>query len=134
METFIILGAKEITARPQQLQGFVDRFSRPPWGGASRIRTRKNRHQRVLRWGTLRLRNAVRRKRPDLCAAENCDLHHNAPAHSLRLIQRLLAKHNIPLIRQAHYSPCMAPCDFWLFPKLKMQHKGTLRHPTLPGG
>jgi len=36
-----------------------------------------------------------------------------------------LAKHNIPLIRQAPYSPDMAPCDFWLFPKLKMPLKGT---------
>jgi len=36
-----------------------------------------------------------------------------------------LAKHNIPLIRQAPYSPDMAPCDFWLFPKLKMLLKGT---------
>ena len=35
-----------------------------------------------------------------------------------------LAKHNIPLIRQAPYSPDMAPCDFWLFPKLKMPLKG----------
>jgi hypothetical protein len=37
-----------------------------------------------------------------------------------------LAKHNIPLIRQAPYSPDMAPCDFWLFPKLKMPLKGAL--------
>jgi len=36
-----------------------------------------------------------------------------------------LAKHNITLIRQAPYSPDMAPCDFWLFPKLKMPLKGT---------
>jgi len=36
-----------------------------------------------------------------------------------------LAKHNIPLIRQAPYSLDMAPCDFWLFPKLKMPLKGT---------
>ena len=36
-----------------------------------------------------------------------------------------LAKHKIPLIRQAPYSPDMAPCDFWLFPKLKMPLKGT---------
>jgi hypothetical protein len=36
-----------------------------------------------------------------------------------------LAKHNIPLVRQAPCSPDMAPSDFWLFPKLKMQLKGT---------
>jgi len=35
-----------------------------------------------------------------------------------------LAKHNIPLVRQAPYSPDIAPCDFWLFPKLKIPLKG----------
>jgi len=73
-----------------------------------------------------RLRNAVRRKRSDLWAAETWQLQHdNAPAHSSQLIQSFLAKHNIPLIRQAPYSPDMSPCDFWLFPKLKMPLKGT---------
>ena len=72
-----------------------------------------------------RLRNAVRRKRPDLWAAKSWQLHHdNAPAHSSHLIQRFLVKHNIPLVRQAPYSPDMAPCDFWLFPKLKIPLKG----------
>jgi hypothetical protein len=28
------------------------------------------------------------------------------------------------MVRQAPYSPGMAPCDFWLFPKLKMPLKG----------
>jgi hypothetical protein len=36
-----------------------------------------------------------------------------------------LAKHSIPVVRQAPYSPDMAPCDFWLFPKFKMPLKGT---------
>jgi transposase len=68
----------------------------------------------------------VRRKRPDLWAATTWQLHHdNAPAHSSHLIQTFLAKHSIPVVRQAPYSPDMAPCDFWLFPKLKMPLKGT---------
>jgi len=82
----------------------------------------KEYYQEVLR----RLRDAVRRKRPDLWAAVNWQLHHdNAPAHSSHLIQSFLAKHNTPVLRQAPYSPDMAPCDFWLFPKLKMPLKGT---------
>jgi len=73
-----------------------------------------------------RLRNAVQRKRPDRWAAESRQLHHNiAPAHSSHLIQGFLAKHNIPLIRQAPYSPDMPPCDFWLLTKLKISLKGT---------
>ena len=73
-----------------------------------------------------RLRDAVQRKRPDLWAMGTWQLHRdNAPPHSLQLIQTFLAKHNIPVIRQAPYSPDMAPCDFWLFPHLKTQLKGT---------
>lgn len=73
-----------------------------------------------------RLRDAVRRKRPNLWATKTWHLHHdNAPAHSAHLIQSFLAKNNTPLVRQAPYSPDMAPCDFWLFPKLKMPLKGT---------
>ena len=52
-----------------------------------------------------RLRDAVRRKRPDLWAAGTWQLHHdNAPARSSQLIQTFLAKHNIPVVRQAPYS------------------------------
>jgi hypothetical protein len=64
-------------------------------------------------------RDAVRCKGLDLWASHNWQLHYdNAPAHSSHLIQRFLAKHGIPVVRQAPYSPGMAPCDFW-FLKLK---------------
>jgi hypothetical protein len=53
-------------------------------------------------------------------------LHHDiAPAHSSYLIQSFLAKYGIPVVHQAPYSPDMAPCDFWLFPKLKRPLKGS---------
>jgi transposase len=53
-------------------------------------------------------------------------LHHgNAPAHSSHLILSFLAKHGIPVVRQAPYSPDMAPCDFWLFLKWKRPLKGS---------
>ena len=89
METFIIPEAKESTAGLQQRQDFVDRFSRlrgvvhheyAPQGQT----VTKEYYEGVL----CRLRNAVRRKRPDLWAAETWQLHHNnAPAHSSHLIQ-----------------------------------------------
>ena len=76
----------------------------------------KEYYREVLR----RLRDAVRRKRPDLWRARTWQLHQaNAPAHSSQLVQTFLAEHSIPVVRQAPYSPDMAPCDFWLFPKLK---------------
>ena len=42
-----------------------------------------------------------------------------------QLLADVLAKHKIPQVRQASYSPDMAPCDFWLFHKLKMHLKGS---------
>jgi hypothetical protein len=51
------------------------------------------------------LRDAVWLKRPDLWASCNWQLHYdNAPAHSSHLIQSFLAKHSIPVVRQASYS------------------------------
>ena len=82
----------------------------------------KEYHQQVFD----QLRDAVRRKRPDLWTAKNWLLHHdNAPVHSSHLIQNFLAKHGIPVVRHPPYSPDMAPCDFWLFPKLKTPLKGS---------
>ncbi|EFN86118.1 hypothetical protein EAI_13586, partial [Harpegnathos saltator] len=43
----------------------------------------------------------------------------NASAHSFHLIQEFLTKHGIVQLRQPPYSPDVAPCDFWLFSKLK---------------
>ena len=34
------------------------------------------------------------------------------------------AKNQTPVVRQAPYSPDMAPCDFWPFPKLKKSKVG----------
>ena len=63
-------------------------------------------------------------KRPDLWTAKNWQLHHeNAPTHSLNMIQTLMAKHVILVVYQPPYSPDIAPCDFWLFPKLNMTLK-----------
>jgi transposase len=53
------------------------------------------------------------------------ELHHdNAPAHSTALVQAVLAKRHITQVCQTRYSPDLAPCDFWLFPKLKSPLKG----------
>ena len=72
-----------------------------------------------------RLREAVRRKRPNMWAAKNFQLHHdNAPAHSAHVIHAFLAKNSMSLVRKAPYSPDLAPCDFWLFTKLRTILKG----------
>ncbi|GFV81724.1 histone-lysine n-methyltransferase setmar-like protein [Trichonephila clavipes] len=45
-------------------------------------------------------------------------------AHTLNFVQQYLSKHSIVQLRQPPYSPDIAPCDFWLFPRLKMPLKG----------
>jgi len=70
-----------------------------------------------------RLRKRVQRVRTDI--ADDWVLHHdNAPAHSALSIREFLAKENIPALPHPPYSPDLAPCDFYLFPKLKFKLKG----------
>jgi len=58
--------------------------------------------------------------------AERADQLHNdnVPAHFTALVQAFLAKHHITQVWQPPYSPDLAPCDFWLFPQLKLPLKG----------
>jgi len=52
-------------------------------------------------------------------------LHHdNAPAHTALSIREFLAKENIHVLPHPPYSPDLAPCDFYLFCKLKLKLKG----------
>ena len=43
----------------------------------------------------------------------------NAPAHNSILVTDYLTKMGIKTVPQPPYSPDLAPCDFWLFPKLR---------------
>jgi hypothetical protein len=46
------------------------------------------------------------------------------PAHDMLAIQEFLAKKSILKLEHPLYLPDLAPCDFWLFPKLKTTLKG----------
>ena len=60
-----------------------------------------------------------------LWATGDWQLYHNkAPSHASRLMQSFLVKHPITQVTQPHYSPDLAPCDFWLSPKVKLPSKG----------
>ena len=48
-----------------------------------------------------------------------------APAHNALGIREFLAKNNIAILEQPPYYPDQAPCDFFLFSKLKEVIKGT---------
>ncbi|UYV64174.1 hypothetical protein LAZ67_2006932 [Cordylochernes scorpioides] len=77
------------------------------------------------------LREAIRQKLPDLWKNKNWLLHHNnAPAHTSLVVRDLLAKNDTLMMPQPPYSSDLAPCDFFLFPKLKRPMKGR-RYSTL---
>jgi hypothetical protein len=51
-------------------------------------------------------------------------LHHdNAPSHTSVLTQQFLAKIKTAVIPHPPYSPDLAPCDFFLCPKMKLKLK-----------
>jgi len=66
-----------------------------------------------------RLRGSVWRKRPGLWPDKWILHHDNAPAHDALRVRKFLAKNYITKMDHPPYSPDLAPCDFWLFPKLK---------------
>ena len=46
-------------------------------------------------------------------------LHDNASAHKTGAVTQYLSENRITTLPHPAYSPDLAPCDFWLFPKLK---------------
>ena len=69
-----------------------------------------------------RLQKRVQRVRRDI--ADNWVLHHNnVPAHTALSIREFLVKKNIPVLPHPLYSPDLALCNFYLFPKLKLKLK-----------
>jgi hypothetical protein len=71
-----------------------------------------------------RLCEAVHRRRPELWP-HACILHHdNAPAHDVLAVREFLVKKSILKLDHLPYSPDLALCEFWLFPKLKITLKG----------
>ena len=72
-----------------------------------------------------RLRENVRRKRPQKWQNQKLIIHHdNAPAHRSFKVSQFLAKNSMTVVPHPPYSPDLAPCDFFLFPKLKLRMKG----------
>jgi transposase len=86
--------------------------------------TRSN-SEPVLLFGNIsKVREAVRRRRPELWP-DACILHHdNALAHDALAVREFLAKKSIMKVDHPPYSPDLAPCDFWLFAKQKTALKG----------
>jgi len=71
-----------------------------------------------------RLRNDVRRKRPEKWANSFFLHRDNSPCHASLMVWQFLSNENITMCPHPPYSPDLAPCYFWLFPKVKMTMKG----------
>jgi hypothetical protein len=71
-----------------------------------------------------RSREQVHRKRPERWRNQDWLLHHDsAPAHTALSVQRFLAAKNMAVVPHPPYSPYLAPCDFFLFPRMKSKLK-----------
>ena len=65
-------------------------------------------------------RKRFRRKRPALFKSAQWHFRQdNAPVHNSILVTNYLTKIGIKTVPYPLYSPDLAPCDFWLFPKLR---------------
>ena len=97
-------------------EGIVHREFVPP-----RMKVNADFYYDLLR----RLRENVRHKRPQKWQNQKLIIHHdNALAHRSFKVLQFLAKNSMTVVPHPPYSPDLAPCDFFLFPKLKLQMKG----------
>ncbi|UYV72446.1 hypothetical protein LAZ67_9003181 [Cordylochernes scorpioides] len=70
-----------------------------------------------------RLKRRIAHVRTDI--KDTVKLHHdNATSHTAFIITNFLARSNTPVIPHPPYSPDLAPCDFFLFPRFKREMKG----------
>jgi hypothetical protein len=63
-------------------------------------------------------------KRPELCRNHNWFLHHDVSAHTSLKTTEFVTKNNMVIDFHPPYLSDLAPCDFNLFPKLKMKLRG----------
>ena len=64
-------------------------------------------------------------KHPDKWHNNSRAQHHdNVPAHVLHNVRQFLSSTKMTVIPHPPYSPDLVPCDFFLFPKMKLKLKG----------
>ena len=132
MECFRLLFDHLAWIEHQFLSGIRNsRKARSLWGimrGVGGVR--KSIHQswlaKGLGWGLLcwsfkEFSKRFRRKRPALFKSGQWHFQlDNAPVHNSILVTDYLTKMSIKTVPHPPYSPDLAPCDFWLFPKLRV--------------
>jgi hypothetical protein len=84
------------------------------------VTVNKHRYKEILH----HLCNSIHRKHPELWCRKNWLLPHNtAPAHCSVFVHEELAK-QVTVLPHPPYSPDLAPCDFFFFPRLKEKPRG----------
>ena len=74
----------------------------------------------LLCWGFKGVQEEILGKRPALFKSGQWHFHQdNAPVHNSILVTDYLTKIGINTVPQPPYRQDLAPCDFWLFPKLR---------------
>jgi len=69
----------------------------------------------------------IRHVRPKYSASGSWFLlHDNAPVHSAVAVQEFFTRKQVCVLHHPPYSPDLDPCDYFLFPKLKLPLKGHL--------
>ena len=98
--------------------GMIDMHWVPTWQTVN-----KEYYVEVLR----EFRKRFRRMRPALFKSGQWRFHQdNAPVHNSILVTDYLTKMGIKTVPLPPYSPDLAPCDFWLFPKLRSSRYETI--------
>ena len=59
---------------------------------------------------------AICEQRPTVGCSKTLMLHDNAAPNKAKVTTTFLEKREIRVLAHPHYSPYLAPCDFWLFP------------------
>ncbi len=72
----------------------------------------------------MKLKKQCLKRRPNTGLKYLSLLHDNAPAHKAAIVTSFLNRERVRIIPHAPYSPDLAPCDYFLFPKLKKQLAG----------
>jgi len=74
-----------------------------------------------------RLWKRIRRAWPEYSAPGSWFLlHDNAPVHRAVAVKEFLARKQVCVLHHPPYSPDLSPCEYFLFPKLKLSLKGRL--------
>ena len=82
----------------------------------------------LLCWGFMGVQEKIPSKRPELFKSGQWHFHQdNSPVHKSIHVIDYLTKMGIKTVPRSFYSPDLAPCDFWFFPKLS----GYCRYETI---